>query len=178
MTIFVPDVSASDVKMALRHFFMFGDPGLLDTILGEIPGMDTMDSEGSEESGEWGETDDSGAGGGEHYEAEDDEDETDVTGEEGDTDEDWGEEHEGVTVEEESEYNEAVEDSECYGPGDGSFVTSTGVKRNPIRSASFLGFSPTALGSIFSCSPVAEVRREAAESQVSQSGILMASILF
>lgn len=147
---------------------MFGDPALLDTILGEIPGMDTMDSEGGEESEEWGETDDSGAGGGEYFEPEEDE-ETDVTGEEGDTEEDWEEEeHDGVTVEE-SEYNEAVEDSECYGPGDGSFVTSTGVKRNPIRSASFLGFSPTALGSTFTCSPVTEVRREAGESQVREN---------
>ena len=156
---------------------MFGDPALLDTILGEIPGMDTMDSDQSEDSEEWGETDDSGAGGGEYFEAEDD-GETDVTGEEGDTEEDWEDEHEGVTVEE-TDYNEAVENSECYGPGDGSFVTSTGVKRNPVRSASFLGFSPTALGSTFTCSPVAEVRREAGESQVSEmSGILMASILF
>ena len=147
---------------------MYGDPALMDDILGEIPGMDTLDS--SDENEDWGETDDSGGeGGGENFEAEESGD-TEVTGDEGDTEEDWEEERdEGVTVEE-SEYTEAAEDSECYGPGDGSFVTSTGVKRNPIRSSSFLGFTPSALGSTFTCSPVTEDRRETGESQVREGG--------
>ena len=77
---------------------------------------------------------------------------TDVMGEEdGDTKESLEWEHNGVTVDESQDYRAF---------GYGSFLTSTGVKRNPIRPASFSpSTSPSSLGSSFTCSPMTEARR-------------------
>ena len=72
---------------------------------------------------------------------------TDVMGEEDDTKESLEWEQNGVTVDESQDYRAF---------GDGSFLASTGVKRNPIRPASF---SPSSLGSSFTCSPKTEARR-------------------
>ena len=159
---------------------MYGDPALLDTIMGEIP--DTLDSEDMIYQSD---TDDSGDGTeerhgdsniteeeGENFEAGDDIYYSDVTGEEVDNEERWGDsldtdmdrlreeagnyysdesgeeglewEHNGVIVDETEYYNETL-DKFYGGLRPGGFVTSTEVKRNPIRPASFLGFKPSSL---------------------------------
>ena len=82
---------------------------------------------------------------------------------------DW--EHNGVEVDESKSYIDF---------GDGSFLTSTGVKRTPIiRPASFspsFSFSPSSLGSSFTSSPLTEarwMRRMIGESQVRESSFDM-----
>ena len=159
MTIFVPDASLYSVEVALYYLFMYGDPAQLDTIMGEIP--DSLDSEDMNIQSD---TDRSGDSAEESYgDITEEESEIIETREEGDTgardtdmDRLWERaandiyyseysddsgglewEHNGVDVDETVD----VDNREYYGgltPGRPGFATSTEVKRNPIRPASFV----------------------------------------
>ena len=89
-------------------------------------------------------------------------DTADIMGEEDDTKESLAWEDDGVMVDESQSYIDF---------GDGSFLTSTGVKRNPIRPP-----TSSSLGSSFTSSPVTEarwMRRVIGENQVRASSLNM-----
>ena len=124
MTLFLPDVSLQEARLGLQQLYLQGDPSLLAALLGDTAGT-FRDSEEEDSEEDFGDDVDSDCN-------------------------DAGDEEESEEECEDDDY----EDTALSDFGDGSFVTSTGVKKNPIKTFSSGSVSTTQSAS-FAFSPVA-----------------------
>ena len=146
MTLFLPDVSLQEARLGLQQLYLQGDPGLLAALLGDTAGT-FRDTEEEDQEEDFGDDVDSDCN-------------------------DAGDEEESEEECEDDDY----EDTALSDFGDGSFVTSTGVKKNPIKTFSSGSVSTTQSAS-FAFSPVAGAEAGGSNHFDEEVKLLWASIL-
>ena len=159
VTIFLPDVSQYEVRLAFHRFYLAGDPLPLERMLGQI----SLGENNVSDIDNWvDKSKDHGQGGAPDVvdakqevitiNSDNEEDQSD--------DEEWedlGYDENGhlcdADDEDNSEENNSCDNSDYLDEADGSFITSTGVKKNPIKQYTSSGFSSSVSSSTFLFKP-------------------------
>ena len=159
VTIFLPDVSQYEVRLAFHRFYLAGDPLPLERMLGQI----SLGENNVSDIDNWvDKSKDHGQGGAPDVvdakqevitiNSDNEEDQSD--------DEEWedlGYDENGhlcdADDEDNSEENNSSDNSDYLDEADGSFITSTGVKKNPIKQYTSSGFSSSVSSSTFLFKP-------------------------